>query len=238
MCVGSKGANPIKRLSPERIDGILADYSKNKITFALVCFLICPVVQSRVAEDAHISPATMRTLPLKCSSLTCSCLRVHTRQWGLRALPCSKKPVSTAQSRDVMHVCHLQASGVSEEILKTEYDSVRLLYSSFKSAISFKPTIATVLSPETLEKSDKIAEMMDQYEIEGPDRPELLQDLGEYQLACMMYYAMNENCTSEHASRMQVLSLCCLQHCLPALYIGGSCLDLHSGSPCDIAHLY
>jgi hypothetical protein len=36
MCVGSKGSNPIKRTMPERIDGILADYSKNKITFALV----------------------------------------------------------------------------------------------------------------------------------------------------------------------------------------------------------
>jgi hypothetical protein len=98
----------------------------------------------------------------------------------------------------------LQASGISEEILKTEYDNVRLLYTSFKSAISFKPTIATIMSPETLEKSEKIAEKMDQYEIEGPDRAELLQDLGEYQLACMLYYAMNEACTSEHASRMQV----------------------------------
>lgn len=101
----------------------------------------------------------------------------------------------------------MQASGVSEEILKTEYDSVRLLYTSFKSAISFKPTIATILSPETLEKSDKIADKLDQYEVEGPDRAELLQDMGEYQLACMMFYAMNEACTSEHASRMQVRSL-------------------------------
>lgn len=98
----------------------------------------------------------------------------------------------------------LQASAVSEEILKTEYDSVRLMYTSFKSAISFKPTIATVLSPETLEKSEVIAEKLDQYEIEGPDRAELLHDMGEFQLACMMYYSMNEAATSEHASRMQV----------------------------------
>lgn len=98
----------------------------------------------------------------------------------------------------------MQASAVSEEILKTEYDSVRLMYTSFKSAISFKPTIATVLSPETLEKSEVIAEKLDQYEIEGPDRAELLHDMGEFQLACMMYYAMNEAATSEHASRMQV----------------------------------
>ena len=98
----------------------------------------------------------------------------------------------------------MQASSVAEEVLKTEYDSVRLLYNSFKSAISFKPTICTILSPETLEKSDVIADKMDQYELEGTDRAEMLQDLAEFQLASMMFYAMNEACTSEHASRMQV----------------------------------
>ena len=103
----------------------------------------------------------------------------------------------------------IQASAISEEVLKTEYDSVRLLYNSFKSAISFKPTICTILSPETLEKSDAIADKFDQYELEGPDRAELLQDLAEFQLASMMYYAMNENCTSEHASRMQVRTCFC-----------------------------
>ena len=105
----------------------------------------------------------------------------------------------------------IQASAISEEVLKTEYDSVRLLYNSFKSAISFKPTICTILSPETLEKSDAIADKFDQYELEGPDRAELLQDLAEFQLASMMYYAMNEACTSEHASRMQVRRPSCLR---------------------------
>lgn len=90
--------------------------------------------------------------------------------------------------------------------MKTDYDSVRLLFNTFKSAISFKPTIATILSPETLEKSDEIAEKFDQYEIEGPDRAEFLQDLAEFQLASMMYYALQQACTSEHASRMAVRS--------------------------------
>jgi F-type H+-transporting ATPase subunit gamma len=108
----------------------------------------------------------------------------------------------------VRHQC-LQASSVAEEVLKTEYDSVRLLYNSFKSAISFKPTVCTILSPETLEKSDTVADKFDQYELEGPGRAELLQDLAEFQLASMMYYAMNEACTSEHASRMQVCAGIC-----------------------------
>jgi F-type H+-transporting ATPase subunit gamma len=103
----------------------------------------------------------------------------------------------------------LQASAVAEEVLKTDYDSVRLLYNSFKSAITFKPTICTILSPETLEKSDIIADKFDQYELEGPSRAELLQDLAEFQLASMMFYAMNEACTTEHASRMQVRPTVC-----------------------------
>jgi F0F1-type ATP synthase gamma subunit len=42
----------------------------------------------------------------------------------------------------------LQASGVAEEVLKTEFDAARIIYNRFKSAIAYKPTIATVLSPD------------------------------------------------------------------------------------------
>ena len=42
----------------------------------------------------------------------------------------------------------LQASAVSEELLKTEYDAARIMYNRFVSAITFKPTLATVLSPD------------------------------------------------------------------------------------------
>lgn len=34
------------------------------------------------------------------------------------------------------------------QLLKTEYDTTRILYNRFVSAISQKPTIATVLSPD------------------------------------------------------------------------------------------
>jgi F0F1-type ATP synthase gamma subunit len=36
-------------------------------------------------------------------------------------------------------------SAIAEELLKTEYDAVRIIFNRFQSAISFKPTIATVL---------------------------------------------------------------------------------------------
>jgi F-type H+-transporting ATPase subunit gamma len=42
----------------------------------------------------------------------------------------------------------LQVSAVAEDLLKTEYDAVRIIYNRFVSAISFKPTIATILSPD------------------------------------------------------------------------------------------
>lgn len=42
----------------------------------------------------------------------------------------------------------LQICAISEELLKTEYDAMRIVYNRFGSAVSFKPTIATVLSPD------------------------------------------------------------------------------------------
>jgi F-type H+-transporting ATPase subunit gamma len=41
-----------------------------------------------------------------------------------------------------------QASLLAEEVLKTNPDAIRVIYNKFKSAISYKPTIATVLSAE------------------------------------------------------------------------------------------
>lgn len=41
-----------------------------------------------------------------------------------------------------------QASLIAEEILRNRSDAVRILYNKFHSAISFKPTMATVLSAE------------------------------------------------------------------------------------------
>ena len=78
-----------------------------------------------------------------------------------------------------------QASTIAEELLKTEYDAARLVFNRFQSAISFKPTITTVLSPDALEKEVEAGGSLDQYEVEGPDRAELLQDLGEFQLAAV-----------------------------------------------------
>ena len=44
--------------------------------------------------------------------------------------------------------CQSQACYLAEEVLKTEYDAARIIFNRFVSAIAFKPTISTVLSPD------------------------------------------------------------------------------------------
>ena len=97
------------------------------------------------------------------------------------------------------------ACAVAEDVLKTEYDVTRIIFNRFVSAIAQKPTIATILSPDALEKEAEAGGAIDQYEIEGPDRPEFLQDLSEFQLATTLYTAMLENNCSEQSSRMSAM---------------------------------
>ncbi|KAK9834034.1 hypothetical protein WJX81_004869 [Elliptochloris bilobata] len=116
-----------------------------------------------------------------------------------------KKIEEIIQDVGKVRITYAQASTIAEELLKTEYDAARLVFNRFQSAISFKPTITTVLSPNALEKEVEAGGSLDQYEVEGPDRAELLQDLGEFQLASMLYNALLENNCSEQASRMSAM---------------------------------
>lgn len=116
-----------------------------------------------------------------------------------------KKIVATFADTGKAKMTFSQVSAIAEEILKTEYDVVRIVFNRFVSAISQKPTIATVLSPDALEREAEAGGAIDRYEIEGPDRPELLQDLAEFQLATMLYTSMLENNCSEQSSRMSAM---------------------------------
>lgn len=97
------------------------------------------------------------------------------------------------------------ASYVAEEVLKTQYDAVRILFNRFESAIKFTPTIVTVLSPEGLEKHVDANGKLDMYELEGPDRGELLQDLAEFQLVASVFSSLLDNQTSEMGARMMAM---------------------------------
>ena len=96
------------------------------------------------------------------------------------------------------------ATSICEEILKNDHDAVRLVYNRFKSAITYEPTVATCLGPAAMESSG-FSEVGDKYEVEGPDRSELLGDLSEFSLAVNFHSAFAENSCSEQASRVQAM---------------------------------
>ena len=96
------------------------------------------------------------------------------------------------------------ASMVTDVILGQDAPKNQIIYNRFQSVISFKPTVATVLSVEEYEKaSDKGFNKFDEYELEGPGRSELLLDLAEFKMGAVLYNAFLENSTSELGSRMQ-----------------------------------
>jgi F-type H+-transporting ATPase subunit gamma len=115
------------------------------------------------------------------------------------------KIVATIADTQKVRLTFPQTCSIAEEVLKTEYDVARIVYNRFVSAISQKPTIATVLSPDALEKEAEAGGSLDRYEIEGPGRAELLQNLAEFNLATSLYTAMLENNCSEQSSRMSAM---------------------------------
>ncbi|GLC36762.1 hypothetical protein PLESTB_000785700 [Pleodorina starrii] len=107
-----------------------------------------------------------------------------------------------------VRVTFAQASLIAEELLKNNPEVVKVMFNKFRSAISFKPTLATVLTPEVLEKqlTEPSGNRLDAYEIEAThERSDVLRDLAEFQLAATLYNAMLENNCSEHASRMSAM---------------------------------
>jgi len=94
---------------------------------------------------------------------------------------------------------------IADDLLKTEFDAARIIYNKFKSAISFQPTLATVLSAEVYEKRCEATGCVDEYEMEGEDRSALLVDMAEFQLCAVLYNGMLENSASELGSRMSAM---------------------------------
>ena len=83
------------------------------------------------------------------------------------------------------------ASLVTDKILSDGAHKYQIIYNRFQSVISFKPTVATVLSAEGYEKVAESGEnSFDEYELEGSDRSELLLDLAEFKFGAVMYNAL------------------------------------------------
>ncbi|KAK9051907.1 hypothetical protein SSX86_028535 [Deinandra increscens subsp. villosa] len=105
---------------------------------------------------------------------------------------------------------YTQVSVLADDILKNvEFDALRIVFNKFQSVVSFLPTTATVLSPETVERESeaggKIGDL-DSYEIEGGEtKSEVLQNLAEFQFSCVLFNAVLENACSEQGARMSAM---------------------------------
>ncbi|KAJ8773170.1 hypothetical protein K2173_028347 [Erythroxylum novogranatense] len=105
---------------------------------------------------------------------------------------------------------YTQVAVLADDILKNvEYDALRIVFNKFQSVVSFIPTVATVLSPEVVEKESesggKLGEL-DSYEIEGGEtKGEILQNLTEFQFSCVLFNAVLENACSEQGARMSAM---------------------------------
>ncbi|KAG6752992.1 hypothetical protein POTOM_043036 [Populus tomentosa] len=107
-------------------------------------------------------------------------------------------------------VNYTQVSVLADDILKNvEYDALRIVFNKFESVVSFLPTMATVLSPEVVEReAESVGRLgdLDSYEIEGGEtKGEILQNLAEFQFSCVLFNAVMESACSEQGARMSAM---------------------------------
>jgi F-type H+-transporting ATPase subunit gamma len=120
----------------------------------------------------------------------------------------SKSILLTAVDYTRVGVNFTLVSELIDQILKeAEYDAVRVIFNRFASTISFQPTVATVLSANTLQNQLEGGGSLEEYEFEGTENgaAEVLQDLSEFHLATVLYNGLLENATSEQGARMSAM---------------------------------
>lgn len=121
-----------------------------------------------------------------------------------------KNILMTASELQKIPVNYTQVAVLADDILKNvEFDALRVVFNKFQSVVSFLPTVATILSPEAVEKESesggKLGDL-DSYEIEGGEtKAEVLQNLTEFQFSCVLFNAVLENACSELGGRMSAM---------------------------------
>ncbi|KAF9619338.1 hypothetical protein IFM89_006525, partial [Coptis chinensis] len=105
---------------------------------------------------------------------------------------------------------YTQVSVLADDILKNvEFDALRIIFNKFQSVVSFLPTMATILSPEVIEREAESGGKpgdLDSYEVEGGEtKAEVLQNLSEFQFSCVMFNAVLEHACSEQGARMSAM---------------------------------
>ncbi|OAY81281.1 ATP synthase subunit gamma, mitochondrial [Ananas comosus] len=89
-----------------------------------------------------------------------------------------------------IHSASVNISELADTILKNvEFDAIRIVFNKFRHVVIHWPTVATILSPEVVERESEAGGMLgdlDSYEIEGGEtKSEVLQNLVEFQFACV-----------------------------------------------------
>lgn len=95
-----------------------------------------------------------------------------------------------------------QASVVAEKALETDADKYSIYYNVFKSAVSQVPTVMEIPSSRVMQEMD--VDPLNEYEIESA-REDLVNNLGQFNLATGIFAAMVDNQCSEIASKMAAM---------------------------------
>lgn len=93
------------------------------------------------------------------------------------------------------------ANSIAHECTQGDFDNVHVVYNSFKSAISYIPSIKCITP--MLDANCEF--FQSKYDMEPEADPETLMNFYEYTLTTQLYHAMMENATSEQSARMAAM---------------------------------
>lgn len=89
------------------------------------------------------------------------------------------------------------ASCIANEVKEQEVDQVHILYNSFRSAISYIPSVVSI---DTM--IDAADEKLTEYDVTPRKHADVLLSFYEYTLATQIFHCLMQNATSEQSSRM------------------------------------
>ncbi|CAN0269878.1 unnamed protein product [Ascophyllum nodosum] len=112
--------------------------------------------------------------------------------------------ITSACTDAILPMKFTMALAMATEILKSDFDTVHIVFNVFKSAIAYDTSIKTLpmLSKAGGEGAE---EMMVEYEFEPDTKEEVMEDLYEYLLASQLWHSLMESATSEQSSRMNAM---------------------------------
>lgn len=93
------------------------------------------------------------------------------------------------------------ASAVATEAIKGDYDNVHIIYNHFKSAISYIPTIKSIVPM----LDSNVDFFQSKYDLEPSTDPESLLNFYEYTLSTQVFHSLMENAAAEQSARMAAM---------------------------------